>query len=256
MLLKCALTIYQNIMLKCLIVEDNLSFALELEIILKKIGYEILNTVDNSGDAVVEILSSKPDLIFMDIDIKGKLSGLEIAEKVAHLNIPILFITSFADEDHYNLGSKIPNSTYLTKPVDEFTIRSAVNLLTKISYSLLTSKDTSSDFKVESNILYLKKNENFFAIKQEDILLIESNSVYCRTITVSNENYLNRMSLNEYANILSSENFIRPHRSYIINVNHITRVSMNENLITLGDHKVPLSRAAKKEFKSIFHMFS
>jgi len=212
--------------------------------------------VDNSGDAVVEILSSRPDLIFMDIDIKGKLSGLEIAEKVTHLNIPILFITSFADEEHFNLGSNIPNSTYLTKPVDEFTIRSSVDLLTKIIYSLVNSNSSDQDYKLVANILYLKKHEDFYAIITEDIMLIESNNVYCRTLTISGEEYLNRMSLSDYTNILKSEAFIRPHRSYIVNVNHITKVNMNENIILIGNHNVPLSRAAKKEFKSIFHMFS
>ncbi len=87
-------------------------------------------------------------------------------------------------------------------------------------------------------------------------MLIESNNVYCRTLTISGEEYLNRMSLADYTNILKSEAFIRPHRSYIVNVNHITKVNMNENIILIGNHNVPLSRAAKKEFKSIFHMFS
>jgi len=244
-----------NQMLKTLIVEDNFSFALELEIILKKLDYNILKTVDNSGDALVEILSTQPDIIFMDIDIKGKLSGLDIAQKIKHLNIPILFITSFADEEHYNISSQIPNSSYITKPADEFTIRSSVELLLKINQSLRT-QNLSKDYKVESDILYLKKKENFYAIKHDEIVYIESNHVYCKTVTNSGEEYLNRIGLNEYSAILKDENFIRPHRSYLANTIHITKVNMNESVIILGKNRVPISRNAKKEMKSLFNLIT
>ena len=243
-------------MLKTLVVEDNFSFALELEIILKKIGYNIINTVDNSGDALVEIMGSKPEIIFMDIDIKGKLTGLEIAQKISHLNIPIVFITSFADDEHYSIGSKVPNSTYLTKPADEFTIRSAVDLLLKINDSLRTTNSNSADYKVEADILYLKKKDDFYAIKQGDIVYIESNHVYCKTVTKSNGEYLNRISLNEYNSLLNDSRFIRPHRSYLANVNHITKVNMNENVLVMGQENVPISRSAKKEMKSLLNLIS
>ena len=243
-------------MLKSLIVEDNISFALELEILLKKIGYEVLKTVDNAGDALIEIISSKPDIIFMDIDIKGQLSGLDLAKKISHLNIPILFITSFADEKHFEIGSKIPNSTYLTKPVDEFTIRSSVDLLTKINYSLTNTNKSTADYKLEANILYLRKNEIFYPIRIEDIKYIESSNVYCRTVTNSDAEFMNRISLNKYISILNNADFIRPNRSYIININFITEVNLNENYIKLGDFDVSLSRNSKKEFGSLFHLIS
>ena len=243
-------------MLRTLVVEDNFSFALELEIILKKIGYDIINIVDNSGDALVEIMSSKPEMIFMDIDIKGKLTGLDIAQKIGHLNIPVIFITSFTDNEHYNMGSKVPNSTYLTKPADEFAIRSAVNLLLQINDALSTTQGNYSDYKVEEDMLYLKKKEDFYAIKQEDIIYIESNHVYCKTVTKSNGEYLNRISLSEYSSILNDDRFIRPHRSYLANTSHITKVNMNENVIFMDKHAVPISRSAKKEIKSLFNLIT
>ena len=90
-----------NSALKILIVEDNISFALELEMILDEIGYQIIATVDNSAEALDIIFSKEPDLILMDIDIKGNLSGTQIGQKIKHLNIPIIFITSFDNKERY-----------------------------------------------------------------------------------------------------------------------------------------------------------
>ena len=64
--------------LKILIVEDELSFALELQMLLEELNYNVLKHVDNSDEALKVIYENHPDLIFMDIDIKGDLSGIEI----------------------------------------------------------------------------------------------------------------------------------------------------------------------------------
>jgi len=237
-------------MLKSIIVEDNFSFALELEMLLKKIGHMVHCTVDNSGDALVEIFDKKPDIIFMDIDIKGKLSGLQIAEKIKHLHIPVVFVTSHADDENFNLANDIPNSTYITKPVAEYTLKSAINLLMKISHSIITNSSKNPDFKIENGSMYLKKKEDFYKINADDIQYVESNDVYCKTVTTNNEEFLNRITLSEYIKILDDSRFIRPHRSYLINSANITKVNLNDNAIIMGKNIIPISRNAKKEIKN------
>jgi len=243
-------------MLKSLIVEDSFSFALELEILVKKIGHEVLSTVDNSGDALVEILDKKPDIIFMDIDIKGKLSGLQIAAKIKHLHIPIIFITSFADDKIFNQANDIPNSTYITKPVAEYTLKSAINLLLKITHSIVTSSSNSIEYRIEDGQLFLKKKDDFCKIKTDNIQFIESNGVYCKTITLNEEEFLNRITISEYIELLNDPKFIRPHRSFLVNSANITKVNLSENSIILGKHSIPISRKAKKEIKKFLTMIS
>ena len=121
---------------------------------------------------------------------------------------------------------------------------------------MLLSNSNSPDYKVEAEILYLKKKDDFYAIKQGDIVYIESNHVYCKTVTKSNGEYLNIISLNEYNSLLNDSRFIRPHRSYLANVNHITKVNMNENVLVMGQENVPISRSAKKEMKSLLNLIS
>ena len=241
--------------LKTIIVEDNFSLALELEMVLIKMGHKILATVDNSGDALVEILAKQPELILMDIDIKGKLSGLDIADKIAHLNIPVIFVTSYADEEHFDRASEIPNTTYITKPADEYTIKGAINLLKMLNRAVRPS-DNRSGIKLENNLLYLKRNSDYIKVDIDDILYVESSNIYCKTVTKENGNFLNRLTLNEYKSILQSGKFIRPHRSFIANQNNISKVNLNDNTIVMDKHLIPISRNAKKEMKESLMMIT
>lgn len=245
-----------NQTLNILIVEDNFSFALELEITIKELDHNLISIVDNSGDALVEILDKKPDLILMDIDIKGKLSGLDIAEKISHLKIPIIFITSFANDEHYDKAESIFYSTYIIKPVDKYTLKAAINLLMRSSYKTLKSS-TTTDFNFKNGDLYLKSKNDFYRIEIGDIIIIESDRVYCKTILINANRYHNRISLQEYSKHLNTPNFIKPHRSYIININHIKKVNIAENTIIMkNDFKVPISRSAKNDIKSIMKMIN
>jgi len=239
--------------LHILIVEDNFSFALELEIIVKKLNHNLIDIVDNSGDALVEILDKKPDLILMDIDIKGKLSGIDIAEKVSHLKIPIIFITSFANDEHFDKAENINYSTYIIKPVDLYTLKAAINLMMKTIHNTISSK--IADYNFEKGDLYLKKKNDFYRIDTDEIILIESDRVYSTTTLIDEKVYHNRISLQEYSDYLNSSNFIKPHRSFIINTNHIKKINLSENIIIMtNSSQVPISRTVKNDIKSLMKL--
>ena len=87
--------------IKVLIVEDNALFALEVEMLIFNLGYEVLKVVNNSEDALATIAFNPPDLIIMDVDIEGNLNGIEVAEKISHRQIPVLFVTSMRDKNLY-----------------------------------------------------------------------------------------------------------------------------------------------------------
>jgi len=103
--------------LSLLIVEDSISYAIELEQLSEEIGFDVLASVDNSADALDIIFSEAPDIILMDINIKGRLTGIDIAKKIIHLDIPVLYITSFSDEETYNKAQESNLIGYIVKPV-------------------------------------------------------------------------------------------------------------------------------------------
>jgi len=115
-----------NTNIKVLIVEDNALFALEMEMLIFNLGYEVLKVVNNSEDALATIAFTPPDLIIMDIDIEGNLNGIEVAEKISHRKIPVLFVTSMRDKSLYEKAKKTSLVGYLIKPFDEISLQSAV----------------------------------------------------------------------------------------------------------------------------------
>ena len=87
---------------KIMIVEDEEIFADRLEILVEDLGYQHLCTVSSSTEALAQMFEKAPDLILMDINIEGKLDGIELAQKINEKKpTPIIFITSFRDESTF-----------------------------------------------------------------------------------------------------------------------------------------------------------
>ncbi len=121
-----------------LIVEDQLTIAEILAQDLKQAGYRIVSIVDSGDKAIQQIATTEPDLVLMDIVLKGKMDGIDTSEQIkANYNIPIIYLTSLSDRATLKRARETKPSGYIIKPynVDDLkaTIDSAVqnhNLLT------------------------------------------------------------------------------------------------------------------------------
>ncbi|MCC7557636.1 MAG: PAS domain S-box protein [Methanobacteriaceae archaeon] len=116
---------------KVLIVEDESITALELKRKLMHWGYEISATVDTGKKAVETALELEPDLILMDIVLKGDLDGIKAFKKIKKsLDIPIIYITAHSDENTLNRAQETDPFGYILKPIDDkdlkFTIEMAL----------------------------------------------------------------------------------------------------------------------------------
>ncbi len=102
------------------IVEDELLIRKQLETILRKLGYEVLCSFQNSDEFLDRLPELKPDIILFDINIKGSKSGIELAQIVRdQYNYPFVFITSYADRDTINAAKVTLPNGYVIKPFDE-----------------------------------------------------------------------------------------------------------------------------------------
>lgn len=111
-----------------MIVEDEGIIALDIKRRLEKLGYEVATVVDSGEKAIEQVLKVKPDLILMDIVLKGKLSGMDASISIGQfLNIPIIYITSIFDEDYKDRCS-CSNLKYdfLIKPFNHEDLKSKV----------------------------------------------------------------------------------------------------------------------------------
>lgn len=243
--------------LTILIVEDDLSFAMDLELLIQEIGYNALTTVDNSAEALEMILTDLPDLILMDIHIKGKLSGIGIAERIQHLNIPILFITSFGQETYYELAQQTNFIGYLVKPVNKYSLKSALDLaLRNINQKEQLSKQknsASNPIAYEKEVfplkefLFFRRKGTYYKVKVKDILYIEANDNYCFIFTHEGQ-YLVSQRINKMEDLMQEYTFARVHRGYIVNLKNIHSLRPSENILFIEKKKIPIGRSYKEEF--------
>ncbi len=104
-----------------LIVEDEGLIALHIGEILEKAGYRVLDLFP-SGELALQYLSTshRPDLILMDIGLGGKIDGIETSRRIRKdLDIPIIFITAYSNQNRMNEARSISPDGYLLKPFRE-----------------------------------------------------------------------------------------------------------------------------------------
>jgi len=120
-----------------LIVEDEAIVALDLRYRLEAFGYSICGTVATGDDAISVARSVHPDIVLMDIQLKGAMDGIEAAERIGdESGIPIVFVTAFTDEATLSRVKSAAPYGYIIKPYDEREIRIVLELaIAKFRYA-------------------------------------------------------------------------------------------------------------------------
>jgi DNA-binding NtrC family response regulator len=112
---------------KILIVEDQRIIALDLKNMLVRKGYHITGICDRGEDVIKAMNDKKPDLILMDILLKGKLNGIETAKSInKKYNVPIIYLTALTDVDTYLRAMKTEHKKYLMKPLEIESLERAI----------------------------------------------------------------------------------------------------------------------------------
>lgn len=114
---------------KIQIVEDETIIAMEVEDRLKTIGYEVTSTVASGEEAVRRAGEDNPDLVLMDIVLQGEMDGIEAAEQIQNRwNIPIVYLTAYADDETLARAKLTGPFGYLLKPFGEKDLHTAIEL--------------------------------------------------------------------------------------------------------------------------------
>lgn len=105
---------------KIMIVEDEAIIAKDIQNRLKKLGYAVVGVVSSGEEAIHKAAETFPDLILMDIHLKGNIDGVEAARQIRnHLNVPIIYLTAYADDSTLERAKVTEASSYLLKPFKE-----------------------------------------------------------------------------------------------------------------------------------------
>jgi diguanylate cyclase (GGDEF)-like protein/PAS domain S-box-containing protein len=114
------------------IVEDEMLVARDIKSRLEKLGYQVIGTAARGDDAVSRVLSERPDLILMDINLKGDMDGIEAADRIrAEADLPIIFCTAYSNDETLARAKVTVPYGYVLKPFDnrelEITIEIALH---------------------------------------------------------------------------------------------------------------------------------
>lgn len=100
-----------------LVVEDESVVAMDIAGQLREMGYRVCGWVDNGLDAIARARAERPDLVLMDVVLRGEMDGIAAAAAIgAELQIPILFLTAYSDDQTVDRAAAAMPYGYLTNP--------------------------------------------------------------------------------------------------------------------------------------------
>ncbi len=114
---------------RILIVEDEHIVAMGIKRMLKSLGYTVTGVASSGKDAISKAESTFPDLILMDIMLKGELDGVEAAKEIKErFDVPIVYLTAYSDSNILERVKKTGPSGYIVKPFDEKDLYSNIEI--------------------------------------------------------------------------------------------------------------------------------
>lgn len=238
--------------IKILIVEDDMIIAADISMQLTKMGYDITGILPRGEDALDHVAQNKPDIILMDISLKGKMDGVQTAKVIYERHqIPLIYLTANADESTFSRAKETRPEAFISKPFKRIDLSRAIELVvSKMQDASIGQGTISTDSKVEEMRALLLDDRIFVRFKDRmvkifirDILFAEAERNYCR-IQSKNKEYLMTVPLKTFEEKLNSDQFIRVHRSFVINLAKIDELA--DTYLVIGSKKIPISKSHRE----------
>jgi CheY-like chemotaxis protein len=133
---------------RILIVEDEAIIAMEIESQLQALGYKVTSIVDTGEDAIEKAEEYKPDIILMDIRIKGKMDGIETAEVIRkRFGIPVIFTTAYLDQERIQRAKIVMPFGYVLKPIQERDLKVTIEMALYVAKANVERKKVEESLK-------------------------------------------------------------------------------------------------------------
>lgn len=225
-------------MIKCMLVDDE---PLAMEVIaayLDKItGFEIVAKCKNALEAFEVLQKQEVELIFLDINMP-QLSGIEFVKTLK--NPPkIIFTTAY--RDYAIEGYELNAIDYLLKPISFGRFMKAIN---KIQRKPIENNSAETITNVNTtSFLYVKMDKKVLKVYLDDIIYIESQKDYVKIVT-NDKNVITKQKISYLEERLSSGQFVRIHRSYLVAINKITAFSSTN--VEINEIELPIGRSYKQ----------
>jgi len=226
-----------------LVVEDESIVSKDIQYSLKKLGYEVIGSSATGAKAIELALELKPNIVLMDIMLKGDINGIEASAEIKKsLNIPIIFLTAYADENTLEKAKITEPYAYILKPFKEIDLHTSIEMaLYKHGKELEVIKERDFLYNIvenkESNeFIFVKSNSKLIKLYNKDIYFVEALKDYV-VINTLNSRYTIHSTMKEIEKKLPDNQFVRVHRSFIIRTDKIAQIEQ-PNIILENDKRI------------------
>ena len=229
---------------RILLVEDDYIIAKELRLTLESLGFTVLGSVESGEQALAWVTTERPDIVLLDINLAGQLTGIDTAEQLHRLYpaLPFIFLTALADIDTLRQAKQTEPFAYLTKPVDTMNLFAAIELALQQSARLQMAETPAPALRDTLKItgsIFVRAKKRLEKVHLSDVLWIEASDIYVTVVTATTR-YLLSLSMKHVEERFPSANFLRVHRSYIVQVDKINAIEDDELLI--NNQRIPVGK--------------
>lgn len=237
-----------------LIVEDESIVAKDIQHSLKKLGYNVVDIVSTAENAITAAVENIPDLVLMDIMLKGPMSGIEAAQTIREqLNIPVIFLTAYADESTFSKAKVTEPYGYIIKPFKEIDLHTSIEMALykhmkvnevkkerDLLYSIVESKESGRDS------IFIKSNSRLVRVKTVDVVYIEALKDYV-VLNTKNEKFTLHSTMKDILAKLPLSEFIRVHRSFIVRLEQIQSIEFPNLVLDYESKMIPIGGSYRDE---------
>lgn len=236
-----------------LVVEDESIVSKDIQQSLTKLGYKIIGAAA-SGEKAIEIIQTEtPDVILMDIMLKGELNGIETARRIKKKhNVPVIYLTAYADEDTLSKAKVTEPHGYILKPFKEIDLHTTIEMaIYKHEQEKTIKKERDLYYSLVENsdkdgFIFVKANSKLVKINNNEIFFVEALKDYV-TINLKAKRYTIHSTMKDIESKLHPKEFARVHRSFIVRLDKIKSIEQN-NIILEEEKKIlPIGGSYKEE---------
>ena len=246
-------------MIRCVIVEDEEMARKVLKSLLAQYCPDVMVCAEaddiTSGQEVIEAF--RPDLVFLDIEMPGG-SGFKLLSNIKDIDFEVVFITAY--EQFAIKAIRHDALDYLLKPVDPKELVAAVEKVKDAKYKKTLKKQYDNLLRnIDPDQLVVKKisistSDKIHLIEVDDIIRCESDNYYTNIYFKDGTNLLVSKTLKEMEQKLEEYDFVRTHKSHLVNMRCIMNFIKDEMMVLLTDGtKVPVSKRKKERILEVIN---
>ncbi len=240
--------------MKAIVVEDEMNVREGFVKLLNTFcpDVTIVGLADSVQSGLEALTKTSCDILFLDINLPDG-SGFDLIRKLDQYNFNLIFVTAY---NQYAIDAfKISAVDYLMKPVAPDELINAVekvkNLRQDFDRTVLLDvlKETLEQAPNSNSKIILTDSQSMHVIQVKDILYCEAQGSYTKFYLSNSKQLLVSQHLKEYENLLRPFQFIRPHHSYLVNINHIHELNSvdGHTLIMSNETQLPISVRKKAQ---------